>query len=147
MFKHILVPTDGSPMSFRAAKRAVLLARSIGARITAYYASPRYRPKIWGEMTAADFVTADVFAKQVKKTADKYLGEIHKLAAAQKVPCTSFYSSSDSPAEAIVAAARARKCDLIHMASHSRTGLPALLIGSETNKVLAHCKIPVLVSR
>jgi nucleotide-binding universal stress UspA family protein len=147
MFKHILVPTDGSTLSLRAAKNAVRFAKVHGARITAFYAAPEYHPNIAGDYIPANFVPLAVFEKQIQKTADKYLGQVKKLAAVAQVPCTGLYASSDSPYRAIIEAAKANKCDLIFMASHGRSGIAALLIGSETNKVLTHCKLPVLVYR
>ncbi|MBI5912620.1 MAG: universal stress protein [Betaproteobacteria bacterium] len=147
MFKHILVPTDGSTLSLRAAKNAVRFAKAHGARITAFYAAPEYHPNIAGDYIPANFVPPSVFEKQIQKTADKYLDPIKKLAALGDVPCSGLYASSDSPYQAIIKAANANKCDLIFMASHGRSGIAGLLIGSETNKVLTHCKLPVLVYR
>ena len=147
MFKHILVPTDGSTLSLRAAKSAVRFAKVHGARITGFYAAPEYHANVAGDYLPANFVPLEVFQTQIKKTADKYLDQIKKLAAVGGVPCSGVYSSGDSPYEAIIKAAKDNKCDLIFMASHGRSGLAGLLIGSETNKVLTHCKLPVLVYR
>ena len=147
MFKHILVPTDGSTLSLRAAKNAVRLAKVHGARITAFYAAPQYHPNIAGDSMPANFVPLSVFEKQIQKTADRYLGQIKKLAAVGDVQCSGLHASSDSPYQAIIKAAKANKCDLIFMASHGRSGIAGILIGSETNKVLTHCKLPVLVYR
>ncbi len=147
MFKHILVPTDGSTLSLRAAKNAVRFAKAHGARITAFYAAPEYHANVAGDYMPANFVPLAVFEKQVEKTAAKYLGQIEKLAQVGKVACSTLYLSSDSPFQAIIKAAKSRKCDLIFMASHGRSGISGLLLGSETNKVLTHCKLPVLVYR
>ena len=147
MFKHILVPTDGSPRSLRAAKAAVRFAKAGDARITAFYATPEYRPDISGDYLPPSFVSLPAYAEQLKKTADKYLGQVKRLADAAKVPCATARASSDSPYQAIIKAAKANKCDLIFMASHGRRGIASLLIGSETTKVLTHCKLPVLVYR
>lgn len=147
MFKHILVPTDGSPLSLRAAKAAVRLAGANGARITAFCVTPQYRPNISGDYIPASFVSLPEFTKQVKKTADQYLRKVKQLADAANVPCATVQSSSDSPYQAIIKAAKVNKCDLVFMASHGRRGIARLLIGSETNKVLTHCKLPVLVYR
>jgi len=147
MFKHILVPTDGSTLSLRAAKNAVRFAKVHGARITAFYAAPEYHPNIAGDYLPANFVPLAVFQKQIKKTAEKYLDQIKKLASVGGVACSGFYVSDDSPYQAIIKAAKERKCDLIFMASHGRSGIAGLLIGSETSKVLTHCKLPVLVYR
>lgn len=147
MFKHILVPTDGSPLSLRAAKAAVRFAGANGARITAFYVTPQYRPNIYEDYIPPSFVSRPEFTKQVKKTADKNLGKVKQLADAANVPCATVQTSSDSPYQAIIQAAKANKCDLVFMASHGRRGIAGLLIGSETNKVLTHCKLPVLVYR
>jgi len=147
MFKHILVPTDGSTLSLRAAKNAVRFAKAHGARITAFYAAPEYHPNIAGDYLPANFVPLAVYETQIKKTANKYLDQIKKLAAVGGVDCSGVFASDDSPFQAIIQAAKERKCDLIFMASHGRSGITGLLIGSETNKVLTHCKLPVLVYR
>jgi len=147
MFKHILFPTDGSTLSLRAAKNAVRLAKEHGARITAFYAAPEYHPNIAGDYLPANFVPLGVFQTQIKKTADKYLGQVKKLADVGGVTCSGLFVTNDLPYEAIIKAAKERKCDLIFMASHGRSGIAGLLIGSETSKVLTHCKLPVLVYR
>jgi len=147
MFKHILVPTDGSTLSLRAAKNAVRLAKALGARITAFYAAPQYHPNIAGDYLPANFVPLAVYQTQIKKTAEKNLDRIKKLAAAGGITCSGLYVSDDSPYQAIIKAAKERNCDVIFMASHGRSGIAGLLIGSETNKVLTHCRLPVLVCR
>ena len=147
MYKHILVPTDGSTLSLRAAKNAVRLAKVHGARITAFYAAPEYHPNIAGDYMPANFVPLARFERQVQKTADKHLSQVQKLAAVGKVACAGLCVSNDSPYQAIIKAANENNCDLIFMASHGRSGIAGLLIGSETNKVLTHCKLPVLVYR
>jgi nucleotide-binding universal stress UspA family protein len=147
MYKHILVPTDGSTLSLRAAKNAIRFAKVHGAQITAFYAAPDYHPNIAGDYLPTNFVPLAQFREQIKKTADKYLNQVKKLAAIGGVACTGLYVSSDSPHDAIIKAAKTRKCDMIFMASHGRSGIAGLLIGSETNKVLTHCKLPVLVCR
>lgn len=147
MFKHILVPTDGSTLSLRTAKNAVRFAKVHGARITAFYAAPEYHPNIAGDYLPANFVPLGVFQTQIKKTADKYLDQVKKMADVGGVPCSGLFVSNDSPSDAIIKAAKDRKCDMIFMASHGRSGIAGLLIGSETQKVLTHCKLPVLVYR
>jgi nucleotide-binding universal stress UspA family protein len=109
--------------------------------------APEYHPDISGDFIPAGFLSLAEFTKRVKTRADKYLGQVKQLAEAAKVPCATAIASSDSPFEAIIKAAKANKCDLIFMASHGRRGLSGLLIGSETTKVLTHCKLPVLVYR
>jgi len=87
MFKHILVPTDGSPLSLRAAKAAVRFASANGARITAFCVTPQFRPDISGDYFPPGFVSLPEFTKQIKKIADKYLGKVKQLADAANVPC------------------------------------------------------------
>lgn len=147
MFKHILVPTDGSTLSLRAAKNAVRFAKTDGASITAFYVAPEYHPNIAGDYLPANFVPLSVYQTQIKKTAEKYLEQIRKMAKVAGVACSGLFASDDLPYQAIIRAAKERKCDLIFMASHGRSGIAGLLIGSETNKVLTHCKLPVLVYR
>ena len=147
MFKHILVPTDGSNLSAKAIRQAVAFAKSTGARITGFYAAPNYSAQVYGDFLPSDFVTPQEFAKQTKRTAEQYLGAIRKAADAAGVQCKVTHLLSDTPWKAIVKAAHAHKCDLIFMASHGRRGLAGLLLGSETSKVLTHTKIPVLVHR
>ena len=147
MYKHILVPTDGSKLSARAIREAVAFAKSTGARITGFYAAPNYSVQIYGDFVPSDFITPEEFAKQTKRTAERYLGAIQKAAQAAGVRCKTAQFLSDTPWKAIAKAAHDYKCDLIFMASHGRHGLAGLLLGSETSKVLTHCKIPVLVHR
>jgi nucleotide-binding universal stress UspA family protein len=134
-------------LSLRAAKNAVRLAKVHGARITAFYAAPQYHANVAGDYLPENFVPLDLFQTQIEKTADKYLAQIKKLAAVGGVACTGMYVSDDAPYQAIIKAAKERKCDLIFMASHGRSGIAGLLIGSETNKVLTHCTLPVMVYR
>jgi len=147
MYKNILVPTDGSNLSAGAVREAVAVAKSMGARITGFYAAPNYSVQVYGDFVPADFITPQEFAQQTKRTAEKYLGVIQKAASAAGVRCRTAHALSDTPWKAIIKAARDNKCDLIFMASHGRRGLAALLLGSETSKVLTHSKIPVLVHR
>jgi nucleotide-binding universal stress UspA family protein len=147
MFKHMLVPTDGSALSLEAAKKAVVFAKATGARITAFYAGVPFTVRVYGDFVPPDFITPQEYDKQTRKTADRHLSAIEALAAGAGVSCARHYIISDSPWEAIVRAAKAKKCDLIFMASHGRRGLSGLLLGSETQKVLTHTKIPVLVHR
>jgi nucleotide-binding universal stress UspA family protein len=147
MFKHILVPTDGSPLSLRAAKAAVRFASANGARITAFYVIPQYRTNISGDYVPASFVSFPEYKEQMRKAADKFLGKVKQLAEAAKVPCDTARATGDSPYEEIVKSVKACKCDLVFMASHGRRGIAGVLIGSETHKVLTHCKVPVLVYR
>ena len=147
MFKNILVPTDGSKLSVKAAKQAVKLAKSLGARITGFYAAPDYSSTYYGDGYILRSPSAKHQDDLTQKQARKCLSTIEVEAAVEKVPCEVFHVSSDDPYAAIIDAAKKKKCDLIFMASHGRRGLSGLVLGSETHKVLIHSKIPVLVCR
>lgn len=147
MFRHLLVPTDGSPLSNTAAKSAVALAKDLGARVTGFFATPEYQPRVVGEYVPRDFVGPQAYAEQMQKLAEKHLRAIERHARAAGVPFAADQATDDYPFEAIIKAAKRNKCDLIYMASHGRRGLTAVVLGSETNKVLTHSTIPVLVHR
>ena len=148
MYKNILVPTDGSPLSHKAAKKAVQLAKEQNAKVVGLYVAPAYRVGVYEEsIVPADFMSPQQYAARSKKTAQKHLDFIEKAAAEAGVACTCVYAMSDRPYMEIIKTAQRRRCDLIFMASHGRRGLSRLLLGSETSKVLAHSKIPVLVHR
>lgn len=147
MFKHILVPTDGSQLSQETVKRAIGFAREAGARLTFFYAKPEYPVAFYGEGALIDPTTPEKFAKMAQQQADDILGACTKLAAEAGVSSSIATKTSDIPYEAIIAAAEAAGCDLIFMASHGRRGFGGLLLGSETQKVLTHSRVPVLVYR
>ncbi|APV52066.1 hypothetical protein BWI17_21780 [Betaproteobacteria bacterium GR16-43] len=149
MYKHLLVPTDGSPLSLKAAKTAAGLAKKLGAKITAVYVTAPWMPPMGSEGAAYSRMgemEAD-YRRATKAAAEKALGRVADAAAAAKVKCDGIHVSNDQPWDAIIRSAVKQKCDLIVMASHGRRGLAGLLIGSETHKVLTHSKTPVLVCR
>lgn len=147
MFKHILVPTDGSELSSETVQRAIGFAREAGARLTFFYAKPEYPVAFYGEGALIDPTTPEKFAAMADQQAREILGKCEALAKTDNVPCTTLATTSDIPYEAIIAAANSAGCDLIFMASHGRRGFGGMLLGSETQKVLTHSKIPVLVYR
>lgn len=147
MYKHILIPTDGSELSQRAAKAGVELARTLGARVTGLFAAPPATPLVYGEFLPIGYATPRKHAAMIKQAAEHHLGVIERAAKAAQVPCELLSVTDDFPANSILSAAKRLKCDLIVMASHGRHGLKSVLLGSETQKVLAQAKIPVLVSR
>jgi nucleotide-binding universal stress UspA family protein len=147
MFKQILVPTDGSELSAEAVTRAVDFAREAGARITFFFAKPDYPVAFYGEGALIDPTTPEKFAEMADKQAADVLAVCEAAASAAGVACTSVSLTSDVPYEAIIEAADSAGCDLIFMASHGRRGISGLLLGSETQKVLTHSKVPVLVYR
>lgn len=147
MFKHILVPTDGSQLSSDTAKRAVLFAKETGARVTFFFAKPDYPVAFYGEGALIDPTTPEKFAELAEQQAKEILAVHQTSAEAEGVVCSTMSAVSDVPYEAIIEAAEKAGVDLIFMASHGRRGFSGLLLGSETQKVLTHSKIPVLVYR
>ncbi|MCL2075391.1 MAG: universal stress protein [Betaproteobacteria bacterium] len=147
MFKHILVPTDGSQLSEEMVKKVVEFAREIGASITAFFAKDEYPMTYFGEGALVDPTTPTKFAEMTEQQSVAVLDYVKSECAKAGVPCEAISKTSDVPYEAIVATAEECGCDLIFMASHGRRGISGLLLGSQTNKVLSHSKIPVLVYR
>jgi nucleotide-binding universal stress UspA family protein len=146
MFKNILIPTDGSEQSQRAVRSGVELARLHGARITGIHVIPDYHLLIAYE-GAFDPVTEERIEEEAKARADAYLRFVREAAEEHGVQCATVCETSDHPYEAILRTADANGCDLILMTSHGRKGLAAVLLGSETRKVLTHATVPVLVVR
>jgi len=147
MFKHILLPTDGSKLSGKAVKRGIDLARKSKARVTAIHVIPEFKLMVDDGITMLSPTLKKRFEDEGRKRAQKMLDDIAKQARARSVRCTTLCLAGDSPYLQIISAARRNKCDLILMASHGRRGLSSLLLGSETAKVLLHSKVPVLVVR
>ena len=148
MYKHILVPTDGSTLSREAVRTAVRMAKSGRARVTGVYVIPPYMPMLYGEgVQYAPFGTRKEYERALKAEARKALAPLGTEARASGVANAQATVTSAMPWQGILRAARSKGCDLIVMASHGRRGVAGLLLGSETNKVLTHSKIPVLVCR
>jgi nucleotide-binding universal stress UspA family protein len=147
MYKHILLPTDGSELSQAAAKSGIGLAQALTAKVTALYAAPDYQPDLYEDSFPIHSMPRAKFEETTRDRADRYFSVIAKMAKEAGVTFESVWVFSDTPAEAIVKAASDNNCDLIYMASHGRGAIGSLLLGSVTNKVLAHCKIPVVVHR
>ena len=140
MFKHILISTDGSPVSSKAAKAGIALALRLGAKVTAYCALDEWQP-IYVEGYSFNQEELDGFDKRSREAAQKRVDAIGRMAKAAGVPFTSVVAKALTPYEGIIAAAKKRKCDVIFMASHGRRGLSKLIMGSVTQKVLAHSRI------
>ena len=149
MFKHILVPTDGSQFSQDTVRRAVSFAKESGARITAFYSKPEYPLSHYynSEGYVFDSTPPGRFTEVAEQEAQEILGFVENLCREAGVNCSKLTLTNNVIYEAIIEAAIQSGCDLIFMASHGRRGLGALLLGSETSKVLTHSKIPVLVYR
>ena len=148
MYKHILVPTDGSRLSVKEIKAAAQLAKAIGAKLTGVYVIPPYVPPMYGEAVVyVPEVSPRRYKELSQKEAKKALAAVEIEAQTAGVPCKALSLTADQAWQGIIRTAHAKKCDLIVMASHGRRGLTGLLLGSETTKVLTHSKTPVLVCR
>ena len=145
MYKHILIPTDGSEFSNKAVLQGSALARAIGARVTIVTASPTFQTFAPDPFMAV--TTPEQMRQMCRKDAVEMLAAAAETAKRTGAPCDTVHVEDDRPYQAIIDTATKRGCDLIFMASHGRKGLSALLLGSETIKVLTHSKIPVLVCR
>lgn len=142
-FEHILIATDGSVRSEDAVRNGVVLARSIGARITFFQAVGTCGPS--EELAELLESARGDHAKAALAQATDNLIFVSRIARAHGVECQTAHSVSDHPADAIVRMAHDRRCDLIAMASHRRHAVERFFVGSETRKVLGQCRIPVLV--
>ena len=129
MFKHILVPTDGSELSEDTVRRAVSFAKEAGARITAFYAMPEFPVTYYGEGGLIDSITPEQFTALAEREAQEVLDFVANLCQEAGVDFSKLTSTNDAPYEAIIEAATQSKCDLIFMASHGRRGLTSLLLG------------------
>ena len=145
MFKHLLIATDGSELSQDAARKAIALAKSLGARISAVTASLPYHVFTRDYVMVSD--TEDSYNRECRNRAEGYLSVVRGAAQAAGVACDEIHTFNEQPHAAIIDTANQRGCDLICMASHGRGGLTALIVGSVTAKVLTHSRIPVLVWR
>ncbi len=147
MYTNILLPTDGSSACRAAAEAGVALAAKFGAKVTAFYAAPAPTPLVYRKLMPIGIDTVQHNKQLIQEAAAKYLQTIAKLAKLANVSCDLVSATSDFPADAILAIAKKHKCDLIVLAPHTRKGLAKMLLGSQTNKVLANASIPVLVHR
>jgi nucleotide-binding universal stress UspA family protein len=147
MFKHILIPTDGSRLAAKAIKAGVEMAKEMGAKVTGYCAQEPVPTHLYGEGYVADKQMAAEFERRAREHAETCVEEIAAAAKARGVPFTSLVTKSAVPSRGIIDAAQRRKCDVIFMASHGHRGLAGLLLGSVTQEVLTHTEIPVLVFR
>jgi nucleotide-binding universal stress UspA family protein len=147
MYQRILVATDNSDLSHKATRAAIVLAGRLGAALVVVHVVPRY-PVSYFE--GAVGLSTDEVARVEKEWMDKGRAAVDAVAAhakAEGVDARGVLAQSDVPADAILATAQKHHCDLIVMASHGRRGISRVLLGSETQNVLAHSKIPVLVLR
>lgn len=148
MYKHILMPYDGSPLSDKALAHCVPLAKSVGAKLSLFYVVTPHHLLIGGGHGAPGLRQLEnSYKEELRAHAREMLEAARKLAENAGVACEPVLEEGNDPYEQIVAAAQRLQCDLILMASHGRKGLDALVVGSKTVKVLTHSKIPVLVVR
>ena len=147
MFKHILLPTDGSKPSAKAVKRGIDLAKKGKGRITALHVLPEFKLMVDDGITMISPALKKRFDDEGRARAQKLLDDVARQARSRGVRCATLCVSGDSPYQEIIRAAHKQHCDLILMASHGRRGISSLLLGSETSKVLLHTKVPVLVVR
>lgn len=147
MFKHILVPTDGSKLSLKALDLVAGLANGSEAKVSVLYVVPTYPTMIGGDGYMVTPMSVIEWDTAIAKTTERVRDVVEKRAKAKAVAVQFLSAASDQPHVAIIDTAKRKKCDLVVMASHGRKGLSAFLLGSETTKVLTHCKLPVLVCR
>jgi len=147
MFKHILIPTDGSPVSAKAVKAGIAFAKQSGARVTGYHAVEPVPTHLYGEGYVADKAMIAEFERRRRDAARKRIAAIARQARKAGVRFEPLVQIARTPYEGIVEAARKRKCDLILMSSHGHRGFSRLLLGSVADKVIQLSKVPVLVYR
>jgi len=144
MFKHILVPINGTDHSNEAVKRAIALGKEDNSKLTFFYARPSYPENFRGN-PLTDQSSLGNLVERDEIRVKEILGSAEQLARQQGVSCSSLSIPSDTPYEAIIDAANSSQCDLIVMTAHDPESIKDLLVKSETLKVLNHSKIPVLV--
>ena len=145
MFRHILIPTDGSPVSAKAVNAGIAFAKHTGARCTGYCSLEPVYAQIYGEGYMIAWRSIAQMEKRARQVGERHVAAIAKAAKAAGVPFRGHVSKADSPHAGIISAATQKHCDLIFMASHGRRGIAGLIMGSVTQKVLTHSRIPVLV--
>jgi nucleotide-binding universal stress UspA family protein len=145
MLDHIVIPTDGTELSARAAAFAVQLAKKMAAKVTAVTVTTPADDMMVGEVQIIRNI--EEYEERMSASARAMLDVIGKLAAEASVPCEKLHVRSASPWYGILEAAKSHKADMIVMASHGRRGLSGMLIGSETQKVVNHSPIPVTIYR
>jgi nucleotide-binding universal stress UspA family protein len=147
MYRHLLVPTDGSEFSRRGIDAAIGLAKALGARLTGIYAVPEYMPPVDAMVPLYQFPTPSEYAEQAAAEAELVLKDLADACAKAGLECQLTHGIDSHPYRLILATAAERGCDLICMSSHGRSGISALLLGSEAQKVLSHGQLPVLIVR
>ena len=147
MFKRILIPTDGSPVSAKAVRAGIAFAKQARAKVVGYHAVEPVGAPYYGDGFIPDRRMIAEFERRSREVARKHVAAVARAARKAGVPCQQVVETTRTPAEGIVEAARKRKCDLILLASHGHRGLMRLALGSVTDKVIQLSKVPVLVYR
>lgn len=147
MYKHILIPIDDSELAEKAIDKGIELAKAMHARLTAFTAMPEYVVPTEGEVLSRRAMSLQEHEERAAREAKALLERVAQRAAAAGVECGIDFTLDDQPDEAIAEAAERLHCDLILMASHGRSGLSAIVKGSQTRGVLARSKVPTLVYR
>lgn len=145
MFKNILLPTDGSPLSRKAATKGIAMAKSVGARVTVLFAAPPATPIIYRDSFPVSYATPDEHREMIRKVAAKHMGYVERAAQRKGVSSEAILVTSDYPEDEILKVAKKKRCDLIVMGTHGQSKLRTVVVGSVTQKVLAGSEIPVLV--
>jgi nucleotide-binding universal stress UspA family protein len=145
MYRHILLPTDGSELSARAVGEGIRLAKALGARVTALHVTPPLYSE--GENPSDFAAQVREHARRSEASTRRALDYAERAAREAGVACAALHKERENPWEEIIWTATSESCDLIFMASHGRRGVAGLVLGSETHKVLTHSKVPVLVVR
>jgi nucleotide-binding universal stress UspA family protein len=140
MYRHILIPTDGSEPAERGVAHGLALAKSLGAKVSVIFVVEPF-----SEMSGRFLEVVARYAELRKEQATSVLDRATNAAKEAGVSCETIQVENEQPHQAIIAAAEDKGCDLIVMSSHGRSGLSVLLVGSVTNKVLTQAKTPVLV--
>ena len=148
MYSHILIATDGSALAEKAIEAGTRLASALNARLTVAHVGAPYAPPLYaGDFVPSTYLSAEEHEARVREAAEEILKRAAAAAAKKNVPCRTDFAVADHPYEGVLEIAGRNQCDLIVMASHGRSGWSAVLLGSETQKMLAHSKIDVLVVR
>jgi nucleotide-binding universal stress UspA family protein len=145
MYKHILIPTDGSELAGKAIKQGADLAKCLGAKVTILTVTSPFHI-FSGEAMMVEYTLAE-YTKESQAAAAKLLAAAADKAKAGGVACETVQLEYEHVYQAIIDTAKSRGCDLIVIASHGRRGISAIVLGSVTVKVLTHSRIPVLVHR
>jgi nucleotide-binding universal stress UspA family protein len=145
VYTNILIPTDGSELAGKAVRHGIALAKRIGAKVTALTVLPPFHVFTTDTQMLED--TPAQYKARMQEHAEETLGAVAQAAQTSGVACEVVHVEHEHPYQAIIDTAGSKGCDLIVMASHGRHGISAIVLGSETVKVLTHSKIPVLVHR